>query len=70
MAISFDKALGIHQQALQVRSRRAEVLANNLANINTPNYKARDLDFKGILQGEVQLSRSNKSAMTVKIRDE
>ncbi|MGH1486202.1 MAG: flagellar basal body rod protein FlgB [Cellvibrionaceae bacterium] len=64
MTISFDKALGIHQQALQVRSQRAQVLANNLANIDTPNYKARDVDFKGILQGEAQLSQS-KSAMRV-----
>lgn len=61
MAISFDKALGIHQQALQVRSRRTQVLANNLANIDTPNYKARDINFKGILRGEVQLSSSRTS---------
>ena len=61
MTINFDKALGIHQQALQVRSQRAQVLANNLANIDTPNYKARDIDFKGILRGEVQLSSSRTS---------
>lgn len=49
MSISFDKALGIHESALQVRGQRASVLANNLANVDTPNYKARDLDFKQIL---------------------
>lgn len=64
MAISFDKALGIHQQALQVRTQRAQVLANNLANIDTPNFKARDIDFKGILRGEVQLSRMQTSMDT------
>ncbi len=52
MAISFDSALGIHQSALLVRSQRAEVLANNIANADTPNYKARDLDFKSILAGQ------------------
>lgn len=64
MAINFDKALGIHPQALQVRGQRAQVLANNLANADTPGYKARDLDFKGVLQGQVELSNS-KSAMQV-----
>ncbi|MEH6442274.1 MAG: flagellar basal body rod protein FlgB [Oceanospirillaceae bacterium] len=52
MAITFDKALGIHQQAIQVRADRAEVLANNIANADTPNYQARDLDFKAILNNQ------------------
>ncbi len=49
MALSFDKALGIHADALQVRSRRLELLASNLANADTPNYKARDIDFRAAL---------------------
>ena len=49
MAISFDNALGIHEQALNLRSRRAEVLSNNLANVDTPNFKARDVDFSSLL---------------------
>ncbi|MET0355333.1 MAG: flagellar basal body rod protein FlgB [Cellvibrio sp.] len=53
MPISFESALGIHESALRVRSQRAGVLANNLANIDTPNYKARDLDFKQILNQKV-----------------
>jgi len=52
MAITFDKALGIHQQALQVRADRAEIIANNIANAETPNFKGRDMDFKAILNGE------------------
>lgn len=50
MAISFDKALGIHEQALLLRSRRTEVLANNIANVNTPGFKARDIDFANVLR--------------------
>jgi flagellar basal-body rod protein FlgB len=50
-AINFDNALGIHPQALSLRVRRAEVLANNLANADTPGFKARDIDFKSVLQG-------------------
>jgi len=49
MSISFDKALGIHEKALGFRAQRAEVLANNIANADTPHYKARDLDFAAVL---------------------
>ena len=52
MSISFDKALGIHEQALGFRAKRAEVLANNIANADTPNFKARDLDFASVLAAQ------------------
>ncbi len=45
MSISFDKIFGIHQHTMVVRTNRAEVLAGNLANADTPGFKARDLDF-------------------------
>ena len=51
MPINFDAALGIHAQALATHSRRAEVLANNIANADTPGYQARDMDFKQVLAG-------------------
>ena len=54
MSISFEKALGIHQQALSFRAQRGEVLANNIANADTPNYKARDLDFASVLAQQSQ----------------
>ena len=50
MAISFDSAFGVHEQALKLRGQRAEVMARNLANADTPNYQARDLDFKGMME--------------------
>lgn len=67
MSISFDRALGIHEKALGFRAQRAEVLANNIANADTPNFKARDLDFATILaeqagksaRGPVGLSRTD-----------
>jgi len=52
MSISFDKALGIHEKALGFRAQRAEVLANNIANADTPNYKARDLEFGSVLAAQ------------------
>jgi flagellar basal-body rod protein FlgB len=45
MAINFEKAFGIHETALNLKAKRAEVIANNLANADTPNFKARDIDF-------------------------
>ncbi|MBB6341082.1 flagellar basal-body rod protein FlgB [Pseudomonas fluvialis] len=54
MSISFDKALGIHEQALNFRAQRAEVLANNIANADTPNFKARDLEFSAVLAEQSQ----------------
>jgi len=45
MKISFENALGIHADALALRSKRLEVLASNLVNADTPGYKARDIDF-------------------------
>jgi flagellar basal-body rod protein FlgB len=45
---------GIHEDALVLRNRRSEVLASNLANADTPGYKARDFDFNAILRREMQ----------------
>ncbi|MGL4715337.1 MAG: lateral flagellar basal body rod protein LfgB [Aeromonas sp.] len=49
MSISFDSALGVHAYALDVRADRARILAGNLANVDTPGYLARDIDYKAIL---------------------
>jgi flagellar basal-body rod protein FlgB len=49
MPLSLDSYLGIQQDALKMQSKRMEVLAKNLANVDTPNYKAQDIDFKTAL---------------------
>src|SRR5579872_7580276 len=49
MPLNLDTYLGVHADALKLQSRRMEVLANNLANVDTPNYKARDIDFRSAL---------------------
>jgi flagellar basal-body rod protein FlgB len=46
-----DNELGFHQRALSLRAYRQQVLASNIANADTPHYKARDVDFKASLQG-------------------
>lgn len=48
---------GIHERALNVWDRRMDVLGSNLANADTPHYKARDIDFREAL------SSSNKPGL-------
>lgn len=50
MLNKLDAALSFHQNALRVRSQRQEIIAANIANADTPNYKARDIDFKSAMQ--------------------
>ncbi|MDO9219716.1 MAG: flagellar basal body rod protein FlgB [Thiobacillus sp.] len=49
MSNRIDDLLSFHQQALRVRDQRQQVLASNIANADTPNFKARDIDFKATL---------------------
>jgi flagellar basal-body rod protein FlgB len=51
MLNKIDKEIAFVQAALNLRARRQEILASNLANADTPNYKARDLDFASALRG-------------------
>ncbi len=65
MALSFDKALGIHQHTVGIRAQRAEVISSNIANADTPHYKAQDVDFATALQdakshqGGLNMARSD-----------
>jgi flagellar basal-body rod protein FlgB len=52
-----DELFGIHGQALAIRSQRMAMLASNIANAATPNYKARDIDFAAALRGETDAVR-------------
>jgi len=47
----FDSIFGIHERALYAAADRVSVLATNIANVDTPNYKARDYDFAATLAG-------------------
>jgi flagellar basal-body rod protein FlgB len=49
MPLNLDTYLGVDQDALRVYAQRTSVLANNIANADTPNYKAQDLDFRSVL---------------------
>jgi flagellar basal-body rod protein FlgB len=49
MAFNLDTYLGVHADALKLQSKRMEVIADNLANSDTPGYKARDIDFRAAM---------------------
>ncbi|HEX7817110.1 flagellar basal body rod protein FlgB [Dyella sp.] len=49
MAQINDNLFGLHTQALGLWQKRAEVLAGNMANADTPDYLARDIDFRQVL---------------------
>ena len=67
MPLNLDQYVSVHATALDVRAKRGELIANNLANADTPGYQARDIDFRQAMaraagQGPtsgVQLSTTN-----------
>lgn len=48
-----ERLFGIHESALQLKAKRVEVLSQNIANADTPGYKARDIDFRDALRAEL-----------------
>ena len=47
---------GVHEKAMVLRQRRLALLGQNIANADTPHYKAKDIDFKKIMAKETDLS--------------
>ena len=68
MPTSIDTYLGIHTRALMLESRRTELLANNLANADTPGFKARDLDFRSALAAAGGTATGDATAADLKYR--
>jgi len=75
MPLNLDAYLGVHPAALKVYGQRTEVLATNLANSDTPNYRARDIDFQSALAaagspaGGVQLTATEPGHLTTNSSD-
>lgn len=63
------RSLDFHGSALLLRSERSRVLAGNIANADTPNFKARDFDFRAALSTAtgVQLTASGTSSAPVAV---
>lgn len=59
-----DSIFGFQQQALALRAQRQQLLASNIANADTPNYKARDIDFtKALKQAAAASSAAGEPVM-------
>ncbi len=61
-----DRAFSIHDDAMMLRSRRSSILASNIANADTPDYKARDMDFSAMMKqvrsgqdSNIKMARTN-----------
>lgn len=60
MMNKLDQAFGFHQTALSVRNQRQEILASNIANADTPHYKAKDINFQSAMQSAMQAHTDNR----------
>jgi flagellar basal-body rod protein FlgB len=63
MTGKLDNALGFYENALRFRSQRQQLLASNIANADTPHYKAKDLDFGKAMQAAM-VNSSTASSVT------
>ncbi|MCK6396098.1 flagellar basal body rod protein FlgB [Zoogloea sp.] len=68
MSSRLDEAMRFHQTALNTRAYRQQVIASNIANADTPNYKARDVDFKAALNGALAGKSGNLALNTTSAR--
>jgi flagellar basal-body rod protein FlgB len=59
-----DDYLRFNETALSLRSQRQTVLASNIANADTPNYKARDFDFSAALKGAMDRNGPQQALKT------
>jgi len=58
MAGKLDEVFTFHENALRLRGQRQQLLASNIANADTPNYKAKDLDFGKAMQSALSQGRT------------
>ena len=59
LADMLDTLFGIHADALQLKARRMEVLSTNIANADTPGFKAKDVDFRAVLGWQLGVGSMN-----------
>lgn len=72
MAISFEKAFGVSPNVMDVRAKQAEIIASNIANADTPGYKAKGMDFKKAMaqatqQQQMGMKRTHEKHFDVRI---
>jgi len=71
VAFNLDNAFGIHGEVLKLRAQRTAQIASNIANVDTPNYKSKDIDFQTAMKQVKQssdvstLNRTQAGHMTI-----
>ena len=63
MVNKIDQYMGFHEAALSIRGQRQQMLASNIANADTPNYKARDIDFSAAMGQALNRSGGNSAEL-------
>jgi len=64
MSGKLDDYLRVNETAINLRAQRQQLLASNIANADTPNYKARDIDFNSALKSALDRSNPSTTEMT------
>ena len=64
MNSKLDNVLNFHQTALSLSTARQEILSSNIANADTPNFKAKDIDFSGVLRDALSSSSRTSEMRT------
>lgn len=64
MSGKLDDYLRLNETAINLRAQRQQLLASNIANADTPNYKARDMDFSKSLQSALTRNEVSANAMS------
>ena len=64
MQTRLDKEIGFMEQGLRIRAQRQQVLATNIDNADTPNYKAKDIDFNQAMKSALS-NTGNNAGMSV-----
>ena len=68
MQFTFEKAFGVHEPALHLQSKRAQLLAANVSNADTPKFKARDIDFTQALADSIRYAKSGGPLVATNVR--
>ncbi len=67
MSFEISKSYNIMAKALDYRAIREDMISGNIANIDTPNYKARDIDFEHALQEEANKIYNSNTDQKLKL---
>lgn len=57
----FDSTIHLLERSLDFSNTKNKVISNNISNIDTPNYKAKDVSFKSVLNNEMSQLKAKRT---------